>query len=74
MNQSGTLVPSAKKVCAPGQTTSATWSTLACGSQAMVTSTDSPATVVLSVNSNSWTAVLPTHSSRERTKVSRGTA
>ena len=74
MNQSGTLVPSAKNVWAPGQTTSATWRTLAFGNQAIVTSTDSPATVVLSVNSNSCTAVLPSHSSRDRTKVLRGTA
>ncbi len=74
MNQSGTLVPSAKNVCAPGQTVSATWSTFVFGNHAMVTSSDSPATVVLSVNSKSCTAVFPSHSSRERTNVLRGTA
>ena len=72
MNQSGTLVPSAKNVCAPGQTVSATWSTFDWGSHAIVTSTDSPETVVLSVNSNSWTTVLPSHSSRDRTNVLPG--
>ena len=71
--QSGTLVPSAKKVWEPGQTVSATWSTLVCGNHAMVTSSDSPATVVLSVNSKSCATVEPSHSSLERTNVLCGT-